>query len=85
MRRARDKIDPAVAQGLIGPVVWEDELVNDIEPFFGEEAKLDGGDRRKVRVRNEIRYRYPGNAHDASAWDDVQKRIGRYFDTNPGA
>jgi hypothetical protein len=40
--------------------------MDNVEPFAREEAEFDRSDRRKVRVRDEIRDRYACNAHKAS-------------------
>src|SRR5205814_6030801 len=56
MRRAADKIDGAVAQGLIGAVDRKDQLGRDIEPLALEIAELGRGQRREIRVRDQIGY-----------------------------
>src|SRR5579863_1309832 len=56
MRRAADKIDRAVAQRRVSFVDRKDEFELDIETLGLEEAKLDRGFGRKIRIRDHIRH-----------------------------
>src|SRR6185503_15472020 len=49
MSRPANKVDRARAQRGIGLVDRKNQLQLDVEPFFFEESKLDGGDGREIR------------------------------------
>ena len=72
MRRPGDEIDATVAQSFTGLVVREDQLVRSCQSFFGEVAERDGGNRRKIRVGDEVGDRNFDGGHEP-------------FPTNPGA
>ena len=55
MRRARDEIDLPVAQRRVGAVDRVDQLGRDGEPFGREKAQLGRRQRRKIRIRDQVR------------------------------
>ena len=57
VRRAADEIDRAVAQRLVGAVDREDQLGRDVEPLLREKPELGRRHRRKIRIRDQVRYR----------------------------
>src|SRR6202035_1198679 len=59
MRRAADKINSAVAQRLVSPIDRKDQLGRDFQPLALEKPELGRGQGRKIRIRDQIRYREP--------------------------
>ena len=57
MRRARDEIDLPVAQRDVGAVDRVDQLGRDIQPLGREKAEFGRRQRRKIRIRDQVRYR----------------------------
>ena len=54
VRGAGDEIDLAVAQRLIAAVDRKDQLGGDVEPLGREKPELRRGERREIRVRDQV-------------------------------
>ncbi len=54
MRGAADELQRAVAHRRHGVLDRDDEFERNIEPLARKEAKLDGGYRREIGIRNQV-------------------------------
>ena len=57
MCRSGDEIDLAITQGAVGAIDRKDQFDLDVQSFATEAAEFGRRQRRKVGVRDQIRYR----------------------------